>query len=191
MSQSRVVPSMFLCFLPSPCLPLLSEPWAVRQAVGLSRECEGRAGSRQGRHCWPPEQGQALEARPATEKPVGDTGLSFAPARWPSSRPAGLGPHHLSPLSQRRGGASAGHFESARRAGALQFYSLPRGRAAPGCRDARPKTGDLLVQEGLSRPGSGNHDLIDDRAEKAPAAATVPEGPVGAPRAEFSSGCRR
>lgn len=92
-SQSRVVPSMFLRFLPSPCLPLLSEPWAVRQAVGLPRECEGRAGSRQGRHCWPPEQGQALEARPATEKPVGDTGLkefrtcevAVQPARWAGS----------------------------------------------------------------------------------------------------------
>lgn len=55
--------------------PLLSEPCAVRQAVGLPRECEGRAGSWQGQHCWPLEQVQALEARPATEKPVGDTGL--------------------------------------------------------------------------------------------------------------------
>lgn len=183
-SQSRVVPSMFLRFPPSLCL----QPSPVRTmgclpGGGSAQRMRGRCGVVAGAALLTSGAGPGTGSTACHRETCG----RHRTERVPHLR---RGPHHLSPLSQRRGGASAGHFESARRAGALQSWSLPRERAAPGCPDVRPKTGDLLVQEGLSRPGSGNHDLIADRAEKALAAVTVPEGPVGAPRAEFSSGCR-
>lgn len=165
--------------------------------MDLPRRGEGRVGSRR---CWPREQGRALGLRLATEEPAEDTGLKEIP-HGRGSRPAGppgcgsaigapqRGSGHRAP--KRRGSKPA--FLSGGGAGRPRplapATSTPEAQSrAVGTRYPRP---GCAGPRGLLRTDSGTQDLSADHAGKAPAAATFPEDPVGAPRAEFSSGRRR